>query len=160
MSRERARRVNRLLAVIREDVAAQERIAALLEDQEASVRQPASAAFHKATSELSAELGRSSRRKAKRDAALKELAAELGISARRAMTLGSAIERLGDDGAALDVERRRLHELGEQVRQRGRRVAALVRMHRQVTRDLIQVVLGEEEGVDVRSGGSLIDAEA
>ena len=67
--------------------------------------------------------------------------------------------RLGADGELLAAERTRLIEVCADVCRRNRRMATLVRLHRQVTRELIQVVLGPEDGGDVHEGGSLIDAE-
>ena len=74
-------------------------------------------------------------------------------------TVGSLVERLGSEGALLAAERAQLIELSQEVGSLNRRMATLVRLHRQVTRDLIQVVLGSEDGGDVHAGGSLIDAE-
>ena len=59
----------------------------------------------------------------------------------------------------LAAERAQLIEVSTEVGRRNRRMATLVRLHRQVTRELIQVVLGPEDGGDVHAGGSLIDAE-
>lgn len=149
---------HRLVAALREDVAANERIAALLAVQEESVRHPGDAAFQEATSALETELKGAPMRTARRDRALGDLAGALGV-ARTALTIKSAVERLGADGAALAHERDRLAEVAHEVQVRNRRVATLVRLHRQVTKELIQVVLGPTDGGDVHSGGSLIDAE-
>lgn len=151
-------RVNRLVIAIREEVASHEKIVELLTVQEGSIRNPAGEAFQAATLELEVELKRSAGRTARRERALTELAAELGV-APGAATIGSMVERLGADGELLAAERTRLIEVGADVRRRNRRMATLVRLHRQVTRELIQVVLGPEDGGDVHEGGSLIDAE-
>ena len=150
--------VNRLVAVAREEVASQERIAALLERQEASVRRPGDEEFQAATAALETELAGAPQRASRRDRALRDLAAELRV-APSALTIGSVVERLGDRGAALAIERDRLRDAAREVQRRNRRVATLVRLHRQVTKELIQVVLGPSDGGDVHSGGSLIDAE-
>ncbi|MGD2016501.1 MAG: flagellar export chaperone FlgN [Planctomycetota bacterium] len=151
-------RVNRLVIAIREEVASHEKIVELLTVQEGSIRNPAGEAFQAATLELEVELKRSAGRTARRERALAELAAELGVAPGVA-TIGSMVERLGADGELLAAERTRLIEVGADVRRRNRRMATLVRLHRQVTRELIQVVLGPEDGGDVHEGGSLIDAE-
>lgn len=151
-------RVNRLVIAIREEVASHEKIVELLTVQEGSIRNPAGEAFQAATLELEVELKRSAGRTARRERALAELAAELGVAPGVA-TIGSMVERLGADGELLAAERARLIEVGADVRRRNRRMATLVRLHRQVTRELIQVVLGPEDGGDVHEGGSLIDAE-
>lgn len=161
---------NRLLAAVREDIAAHERILEILAEQEASVRRPADERFQEATAALERELSRVPQRKIRRDRALKGLAEHFGVAA-SALTIGSIVERLreapgeglgeglGDDDSALARDRERLRELAIEVKRSNRRVATLVRIHRQVTRELIQVVLGPSDGSDVHAGGSLIDAE-
>lgn len=149
---------NRLIAAVREDIAAHERILEILGEQEASVRRPADERFQEATAALERELSRVPQRKIRRDRALKGLAAHFGVTS-TALTIGSIVERLGDENSALARDRQRLRELAEEVKRCNRRVATLVRLHRQVTRELIQVVLGPSDGSDVHAGGSLIDAE-
>ncbi len=150
--------VNRLVVAIREEVSAHRRILELLSAQENSIRQPASAAFKAATEELEVQLKRSSQRTTRRERAVVALAGQFGV-APSAATVGSMVERLGEDGALLAAERAQLIEVSGEVGRRNRRMATLVRLHRQVTRELIQVVLGPEDGGDVHAGGSLIDAE-
>lgn len=150
--------VNRLVIAIREEVATQRRILELLNAQEGSIRQPAGPAFKTATEELEVQLKRSSQRTARRERAVVALAEEFGV-APSAATVGSLVERLGVDGELLAVERAHLIEVSGEIGRLNRRMATLVRLHRQVTRELIQVVLGPEDGGDVHAGGSLIDAE-
>lgn len=154
------RLTNRLVAVVRDEVAAHERLDALLERQEATVTAPSSDAFRTATEAIEAELARAPHRASKRNAVLESLGNALGVAA-GALTLTSLCERLGDDAAALRPERDRLEEVANRTRKRTRKIAALVRMHREVTRELLQAVLGDggESGADVLSGGTLIDAE-
>jgi len=153
---------NRLLAAVREDIAAHERILEILAEQEASVRRPADERFQEATAALERELSRVPQRKIRRDRVLKGLAEHFGVAA-SALTIGSVVERLserpGEGDSALARDRERLRELAIEVKRCNRRVATLVRLHRQVTRELIQVVLGPSDGSDVHAGGSLIDAE-
>jgi len=153
---------NRLLAAVREDIAAHERILGILVEQEASVRRPADERFQEATAALERELSRVPQRKIRRERALKGLAERFGVAA-SALTIGSIVDRLrkrlGDEDSALARDRERLRELAIEVKRCNRRVATLVRLHRQVTRELIQVVLGPSDGSDVHAGGSLIDAE-
>lgn len=150
--------LNRLVIAIREENVSHQQILELLGVQEESIRRPASEAFKAATEELEVELKRNAQRTARRERAVVALAVELGV-APSAATVGSLAERLGPDGALLAAERAQLIELSQEVGRLNRRMATLVRLHRQVTRDLIQVVLGSEDGGDVHAGGSLIDAE-
>lgn len=155
------RMAGRLVAVLRDEVAAQERILELLERQESQVVAPSSEGFSAATEALEAELQRAPHRAQKRGKALSGLASAFGVSA-QAMTLTSLVERLGaaPQAAAIAAERDRLAENAAHIQRRVRRVGALVRMHREVTRDLVQLILGSgEDGEDVRQGGTLIDAE-
>lgn len=151
------RGVNRLLAAIREDVAAHGRIVELLEGQENAVASRMDGGFREATEALERELSRAPLRAERRTRAFGALADALGVS-RGALTLTSAVERLGEAGDALARERDRLRDAAGEVKRRNLRVAALVRMHREVTRDLLQLVLGTEEA-SVHDGGTLIDAE-
>lgn len=155
---ERDRFAGRLLVAVRDEVAAHERIRRLLDRQEASVTSPSSDEFRAATEALESELGRTPHRVAKRDRALRDLGGHFGVAS-SALTLGSLCERLGDGAEALRVERERLATAVVETQKRTRRVSALVRMHRAVTRELLQVILGTSETGDVHSGGTLIDAE-
>ena len=155
---ERQRYTGRLLAAVREEVAAHGRIAELLALQEAAVVAPGSDAFRAATEKLEGELARAPHRTAKREKTIADLGAHFGV-APGALTLTSLAERLGEAGGALAAERDRLQAAALETRRRTRRVNALVRMHREVTAELLQVVLGTDGEEDVRSGGTLIDAE-
>ncbi|MEE2939855.1 MAG: hypothetical protein VX460_05675 [Planctomycetota bacterium] len=157
-SEDQLRHANRVVAIMREEVGAHRRLHELLGRQEASVTAPGSEEFRDATIALEAELARAPHRVSKRTQALADLAEALGV-ARGALPLGSAAERLGDDGAALALCREELSACTEETRARTLRVSALVRLHRDVTRELLQVVLGAPEGDDVLDGGTLIDAE-
>ena len=154
------RQLGRLVAVVRDELAAHERLAALLAQQEASVARPRSDAFREATLAIEAELARAPHRTQKRETALKAIGAELGVAG-AALTLTSLAERFGAGGDALRDERDRLQSIALRTQARTRKVAALVRVHREVTRELLQSALGDEDEPrgDVLSGGTLIDAE-
>ena len=153
------RQRGRLVAVVRDEIAAHERLDALLAKQEASVARPSSDAFREATLAIEAELARAPHRTQKRESALKAIGAALGVAG-AALTLTSLAERFGG-GDALRDERDRLQSIALQTQARTRKVAALVRVHREVTRELLQSALGDEDEPrgDVLSGGTLIDAE-
>ena len=150
--------VNRLVVAIREEIASHRQVLALLRTQEGAIRQPAGDSFRGATRDLEVELKRCAQRSSLRERAVVALATEFGVAS-SAATGGSLAERLGSDGDLLRAERSALIEVAKEVGQQNRRMATLVRLHRQVTRELIQVVLGPEDGGDVHAGGSLIDAE-
>ncbi len=153
-----ARYAGRLLAAVRDETAAHLRLIDLLRSQEANVTRPGNDAFRAATDGLQAELARVPHRAKKRAQILKDLAGVFGVSV-KALTIGSAVERLGDRGVALGAARTELQAAAIETRRLTLRVGALVRMHREVTRDLLQVVLGGDEQHDVAGGGTLIDAE-
>ena len=153
-----ARYAGRLLAAVREETAAHGRIVELLARQEEHVTRPGTEEFRSATEALEAELARVPHRAKKRRQIMKDLAGAFGVSS-KAMTLGSAAERLGERGAPLAAARDELQAVALETRRRTLRVSALVRMHREVTRDLLQVVLGGDDNHDVTEGGTLIDAE-
>ena len=158
MSPEVRRLCNRLLVSVREDVAAHERVLALLEQQEATITRPSDSQFSEATDALEQELERLPFRKGQRDRTLKQLGVAFGVEP-SALTLGSIAERLGAAGAPLAIERVRLREAISKVQKVNRRVAALIRMHREVTREILDVVLGDGSGQTPLEGGTLIDAE-
>lgn len=149
---------NRLLVAVREDVAAHQRVLVLLQRQEATVTRPADPPFREATEALEQELERLPFRKGQRDRTLKEMGRAFGVEA-SALTLGSVAERLGDAGRPLELERLRLREAILDVQSVNRRVAALIRMHRDVTREILYSVLGDGSGTSPLDGGTLIDAE-
>jgi len=152
------RYAGRLLATVRDETAAHRRMIELLKRQEEHVTRPGTEEFRTATDGLEAELARVPHRAKKRAQIIKDLAGTFGVSP-KALTLGSAAERLGERGALLGAAREELQAVAIETRRLTLRVGALVRMHREVTRDLLQVVLGGDEGHDVASGGTLIDAE-
>lgn len=149
--------VHRLLAALREETGAHERVLALLDAQESAMANPSSDTFKDATATLEAELARGPHRRKRTTEVMREVASALGVPS-SAQTVASIVERLGDRAHALAEERERLANVARDVRAKNVRIAALVRMHRDVTRDLLQTVLGTE-GESVHAGGSLIDAE-
>ena len=149
---------NRLLVAVREDVAAQCRMLRLLEQQEATITRPSSPEFRAATDALEQELERIPFRKGQRDQAFKNLGRAFGVDF-KALTLGSIAERLGSACGPLEVERILLREAILEVQKVNRRVAALIRMHREITRDVLNAVLGDGSGKTPFEGGTLIDAE-
>lgn len=149
---------NRLLVAVREDVAAHERVLALLQQQEATITRPSDPLFRDATEALELELERLPFRKGQRDRTLKDLGRAFGVEP-SALTLGSIAERLGAAGAPLVIERSRLRDAIVEVQKVNRRVAALIRMHRDVTREILNSVLGDGSGSRALDGGTLIDAE-
>lgn len=153
-----ARYAGRLLAAVRDETAAHGRLIGFLSQQEEFVTRPGTEEFRTATDGLQAELARVPHRAKKRAQIMKDLAAVFEVSP-KAMTLGTAAERLGPRGAALEAAAQELKAVAVETRRRTLRVSALVRMHREVTRDLLQLVLGGDENRDVAGGGTLIDAE-
>ena len=149
---------NRLLVAIREDVAAHQRVATLLSQQERAVVRPGDTEFREATEKIEQELERLPFRKLQRDRVLRDLGASFGISP-SLLTLSSVAERLGAAGKPLLNERDRLRVVIAEVQRLNRRVAALVRMHREVTREILNAVLGDGSGREILDGGTLIDAE-
>lgn len=149
---------NRLLVAVREDVLAHERILKLLQNQEQTVTRPSDPIFLEATEALEHELERLPFRKGQRDRILKDLGAAFGVES-SVLTLGSVADRLGKAGAPLALERTRLRDCVLEVQSVNRRVAAVIRMHRDVTREILNSVLGNGTGSVPLDGGTLIDAE-
>ena len=137
---------NRLLVTIRDDVAAHDRVATRLRAQEASVVRPSDPVFREATSALESELERLPFRTNQRERIIRDLGKEFAIEP-STLTLRSI------------AERERLRTSVKEVQRLNRRVAALIRMHRDVTREILNSVLGDGSGRNLLDGGTLIDAE-
>ncbi|MFT6107180.1 MAG: hypothetical protein ACJA2W_000083 [Planctomycetota bacterium] len=149
---------NRLLVTIRDDVAAHDRVATRLRAQEASVVRPSDPVFREATSALESELERLPFRTNQRERIIRDLGKEFAIEP-STLTLRSIAERLGPAGRPLLAEGERLRTSVKEVQRLNRRVAALIRMHRDVTREILNSVLGDGSGRNLLDGGTLIDAE-
>jgi hypothetical protein len=154
------RTVKALLNVLehdaREETSAQKRRLALLERQVEAVKSNRSVDLESALADLERELEAQGPRDLRRLQALVELARHWSCDA-RALTLGSVSERAGDEGRKLGSLRGELREATAAVLRENRRLAALVRVHRQLVEE---VLAGVAAGAGAGADGRLVDAEA
>jgi len=151
--------LNHLEAYTAEEVAAKRRVLALLERQGAGVAANDPATFEAAARSMEAELAGNVERSRRRERILGALS-ELWRVPAEAMTLASIAERAGTESARLRDLRSELRGLVADVLRENRRLAALIGMHRRVTRDVIETVLYEGHGTARDGSGGLLNAEA
>lgn len=151
--------MNRLTACVRDDAAAQRRVLKLMEGQEQAILERQPARIERANAELEAELERVEPRNRLRGEVLDALAAHWGVP-RGAVTLASVAERFGPGSEPLLQLRGELRLLAADVTRASRRLAALITMHRQIARDVIGLLLTDENGNPLEREGTLIDARA
>lgn len=154
--------VNRVDALLREELASQRRLGALLEEQRRAVVARTPDALEDVTGRLEQELASAAARRQRRDELLRRVARTLGV-APSALTLGSLVERLGADGARLGELRLELRGAAADVVRANRQVAAAVALHRRLNQEVIELCFAETGGASTTSplsgAGTLIDAE-
>lgn len=150
--------VGRLEAWAQEELGAQRRLAALLEEQERALSSHRPAQLDDVTVRLVRELDGRDAREARRRA-LFQAVADLENAPRAEVTLGSIVERLGTRGRTLGRLRDELRRTVSETETRGRRLAAMARAHRQVMNDILLTALGCEDAEAAERGGSLVNAE-
>lgn len=151
--------MNRLTACVREDADAQRRLLELMESQEQAILERRPERLEQANAELEAELLRVEPRSRLRDAVLHAFAAHWNVPG-SAITLASVAERFGPGAETLLRLRGELRVLAADVKRASRRLAALIHMHRQIARDVIGLLLTDENGNPLEGEGTLIDARA
>ena len=154
--------INRLEANTREELAGQERMLRLLEEQERAIVSGKSKAVIEATDAIESETQSGAKRSSARTKILQSLAGVWRIPV-DAMTMSSIVERADGRADRLIELRMTLRTRAAQVLKKNRKLAALANMHRKVMQEVIDAVLASEldgEEVAVGSSGTLIDAEA
>ncbi len=149
---------NRLEALLREDLASQRSMLALLRRQEAAVVARTPEDLVAVTSEIEVEVSSSAARRMRREPVVRRIAELLRV-APSALSLGSLAERLGADGARLLTLRDELREATTRVVRQNRRVAALVGLHRRINQEVLELVLADEDSNPMQRAGALVDAE-
>ena len=154
-----ARTLNLLAGCVQDELGAQRRVLALLDEQEQAIAANDPAATADAVERLEREMSTNGERAHRRHRLLEQLSVAWGVPA-DLLTLGSVVERGGARAAHLAPLRAELRELTAQVAKKNRLLGALIGMHRRVIRDVIEAVLDDEPGAALKGAGSLIDAEA
>ena len=137
---------------------AQEQALKVLEAQEHAVRSRDLQAVEAASDEVRALGPRGMVRARRRDQLLGQLAKAWEVP-REALTLGSVVERLGDDARELSELRLELRDRSSKVLRASRRVGVLVSVFRRVSGEVVEMLLMEDGCAPLHEGGSLVDAE-
>ena len=153
--------VNHLEINTRDELAAQERMLDLLDEQERAIVAGRAEGLLETTRRIEEESNDSVRRAVSRNQILKNMAVSWKVPV-EAMTLGSVAERAGDQGAKLSELRSALRKKTSEVIRKNRKIASVANMHRKVVREVIDTILfeGGEKPGDSDTAGSLLDAEA
>ncbi|MAE29547.1 MAG: flagellar export chaperone FlgN [Planctomycetota bacterium] len=151
--------INHLEVCVEEDLASQRRLVQLIAQQEAAIVDNDTGALSAATEALEAELRQAPTRSGNRERVLRGLARAWRIH-RDSITLASAAERAAEGGERISELRQDLRGATAEVARATRRLAALATMHRNVVREVIDALLGDETSSPVLSAGTLVNAEA
>lgn len=151
--------LRQLEAHVQEEIGAQSRVLAALEAQGEALRSHESARIVTATAALDSEIAAQARRAERRNELLTSLATAWGLPA-GTLTLGSIVQRVGDEGRRLARQRDELAETVGNVARQSRRNGLVARLHQRVTSEVLQAVLVESGSEAVLAeGGALVDAE-
>ena len=147
------------------EIAAQERMLALLADQEAAIGAGQSADLAASSKAIEAELCRGPRRERERAQLMRRIATTLGV-APDVLTLSSIVERAENTGVGaerLAGRRDELRRATAAVLNKGRQIASLARYHTGLMEELMQLLI-EDSVTDAppagESRGTLVDATA
>lgn len=148
-----------LEACTQEDLCAQTRIRELLAQQSAALTTRNTESIEETTDELDRELDAGLHRVTRRGQLIDGFASIWGIPG-SALSLSSIAERYGPGSEKLMELRTQLRTATTEVMEAGRRNAALIRMHREVVHEVMDVLFGEGGKNPLDVEGSLVNAEA
>jgi hypothetical protein len=151
--------LRQLEAHVQEEIGAQGRVLAALEAQGEALRSHDSARIVEATAALDREILAQARRAERRTELLTALANVWGV-APATLTLGSIVQRVGDEGRRLARQRDDLQHAAGSVARQSQRNGLVARLHQRVTSQVLQAVLVDGgDGASLTEGGTLINAE-
>lgn len=150
---------NRLEAALLEELDARRRTLALVEREEAAIRENDRRALEAALGELETELSRGVERGARLEALRKAFAATWSID-HEVVTLSSIVERLGEREGRLGELRRELRAVVSELLRRNRGLGVVVKLQRRVLREVVETVLEPLGDSPFQGAGNLVSAEA
>lgn len=151
--------INGLEAWVQEELLARRKMLALLERQEAVVKQANGIDLESIVGEIQVELEAQARREEKRLRIFEGLAQHWNVAA-ETLTLTSIAERAGAPGARLTLLRDELGAASERIVRKNRRLSALLSVHHKVVEELLCALVAIQGGVPGAPAGALVDAEA
>ena len=150
---------NQLEALLDEELAARGRTTAIINRQISTLQTKDREGFAECTRCMEQELSSNAERGQRRAKVVASLAAQWRV-APTALTLTSIAQRLGDDGSRISSKRAALREAVATELWANRRLGTLMRAERQIVRDLLRSIYGEDVEKALDSAGNLVDAEA
>lgn len=150
--------LRQLESYVQEEIGAQGRVLAALEAQGEALRSHEPARIDEATRALDREIEGQARRSERRAALVEGLAQAWGV-APSSLSLGSIVQRVGDESARLARQREELKRASGDVARQSRRNGMVARFHERLTSDVLQAVLVQADGLPLEQGGALVDAE-
>ena len=159
MKQSQASLLNHLEAWVRTEIAQQEKLAELIDNQIAAIQNASSEEFEQCTLAVDQALNATPERHAQRDRILTGFERLWDVPA-SAMTLRSIAARVGQEGERLLALRDELRERSAVVLKQGRKAQALFNLHRSLFREVIETLLTDENGSPFDQEGALVDASA
>ena len=150
---------NQLEALLDEELAARGRTTAVINKQIEALQAKDRLAFAGCTTDMETELSSNAERGQRRAKIVAALAARWRV-APTALTLTSIAKRLGEAGGRISTKRASLREAVATELWANRRLLTLMRADRQIVRDLLRSIYGEDVERALDSAGNLVDAEA
>ena len=151
--------LRQLEAYVQEEIGAQGRVLAALDRQGEALRSHEPVRILESTRALDLEIEAQARRSGRRAALIEGLATAWGV-APSSLTLGSIVQRIGDEGARLTRQRDELRRATGEVAKQSRRNGMVARFQHKIASDVLQAVLVPEGQGSLDEGGTLVDAEA
>ncbi len=150
---------NRLEAALREELEARRRTLALVEREEAAIRENDRQALDAALVELESELARGVERGARLEALRKAFAALWSVD-HEVLTLSSIAERLGERDGRIGELRRELRAAVCELLRKNRVLGVVVKLQRRALHEVVETVLEPPGGSPFQGAGNLLSAEA
>jgi hypothetical protein len=150
--------LRQLEAYVQEEIGAQGRVLAALDQQGAALRSHEPARILESTKALDVEIEAQMRRSSRRTALIEGLAQAWGV-APSSLSLGSIVQRIGDEGARLARQRDDLKRAAGEVAKKSRRNGMVARFQHKIASDVLQAVLVPDGQGSLEEGGTLVDAE-
>jgi hypothetical protein len=150
---------NQLEALLDEELGARSRTTEIINRQIKALRNKDREGFAECTTAMERELSSNSERGQRRAKVVASLAGQWRV-APTALTLTSISNRLGENGHRISSKRAALREAVASELWANRRLGTLMRAERQIVRDLLRSIYGEDVEKALDSAGNLVDAEA
>lgn len=151
--------LRQLEAYVQEELGAQGRLIALLEDQERALLSHSRPAIESASHALQAQFAASSTRSRRREELVSRIAQVWGV-APQTLTLASIAERAAADGERLARQRAELQRATRKAQRLARRTAAAARLHSRLSNEIVRACLGADALSPRVEAGTVVDAEA